>query len=1031
MKQQRIRAWITFLITFAMLFSIGNSYRSTAENNILSAEEKTYSDVTESSQALSLADQCSILNYIDEKEFMANGFTKRVFSEEELNTYIFERDDGTRGLYMFGEDVKFEDASGNVLEKDISLEKTYGGYTTKQNNVGLLLPDRITNGIKISFDEEELILFAPEGNNIESEKNGNSVKYVNAYGKNAHLVLTPTLSGLKQDIVLDNYTGQNRFDIIVVSESLKPFYDKEGSLFFAKTESDDYRFNVSSVFIYDSFGHFSGGDIHIEQIAINKWHLTLLVPEEFLVSDNTVYPVTIDPKIEKKSGANSSYIEDTTIYSGKPNLVTGTWTYNHTGFLSDGYNKGRMLVRTPGLYNDPEFSGIQASQIDSAKFYIKEATGSASQEVKLYAYTGVSWSENTATWNNTSPNGSYTLIDTKYPSYGDYAEYNVTNLIKGWKNGTYSASLGFMLKSSDESNVSNAKAFDASESAYSNVQPYIVVYYRPQLFLFSYAVDLNEGESFANLAITDPTTTVQWTSSNPTVATVNSAGVITGVRASATPVTITATLLDPYGPALSKTCTVYVKIPNGVYHIKNLNSNFYLHVNNGGISNLTDVIQYYKYLDNADDIYRIRQMWKVFYLGNGRYSIRPLSKLDKGLDVTGGNVDIYNIGTSDTLSNVPNYGEWTIDCYSSGYVFKNNGSDNLTMQVNNGSYSLEASVVASTYSTNSNCRWSLTPVFSPPSGVYWFDTNSNSFVLGNPTDSKYIIYGSPYDIDDLGLIAIAYSPDSISQSFSWYSSNVSIANIDSCSGVINGLISGKITITGYKSGSNQNLSFDLIVIGADQYNAGVRIAQVNGKQYYDYTIPINDLFDDAVTLCEDHRCLNWEQYCTWAYGISIIYETSLSEFYGMQLGSFLWFYGQVNHGKVWDIKLENRWNAALPNVPYLINGDGSFGEFIFRGATTTAEGLGNIMYGYTGRATGFGEITLYWGGGVAAQGSVNSSLVTQPPYYGDTIEDHNNINHGFDMFNEDYPDYPDVGFDGIPVDGLLADIADALLNPGT
>ena len=62
MKQQRIRAWITFLITFAMLFSIGNSYRSTAENNILSAEEKIYSDVTESSQALSLADQCSILN---------------------------------------------------------------------------------------------------------------------------------------------------------------------------------------------------------------------------------------------------------------------------------------------------------------------------------------------------------------------------------------------------------------------------------------------------------------------------------------------------------------------------------------------------------------------------------------------------------------------------------------------------------------------------------------------------------------------------------------------------------------------------------------------------------------------------------------------------------------------------------------------------------------------------------------------------------------------------------------------------------
>ena len=422
MKQQRIRAWITFLITFAMLFSIGNSYRSTAENNILSAEEKTYSDVTESSQALSLADQCSILNYVDEKEFMSNGFTKRVYSEEDLNTYIFEREDGTRGLYMFAENVKFEDETGLILEKDISLEKTAAGYSTKQNNVGLLLPDKLSEGVKVSFGEEELFIFAPEGNNIESEKNGNSVKYVNAYGENAHLVLTPTLSGLKQDIVLDNYTEQNQFDIIVVSESLKPFYDKEGSLFFAKTKSDDSRFNVSSVFIYDSFGHFSGGDIHIEQIAVNKWILTLLVPEEFLVSDNTVYPVTIDPKIEKKSETDSSYIEDTTIYSGKPNLATGTWAYNHTGFLSDGYNIGRMLVRTPGLYNDSEFSGIQASQIDSAKFYIKEATGSASQEVKLYAYNVYQL------LNNSSSN--FTGVFTSY--YDDYVGTRYTQFTNGW-----------------------------------------------------------------------------------------------------------------------------------------------------------------------------------------------------------------------------------------------------------------------------------------------------------------------------------------------------------------------------------------------------------------------------------------------------------------------------------------------------------------------------------------------------------------------------------------------------------------------
>ena len=145
----------------------------------------------------------------------------------------------------------------------------------------------------------------------------------------------------------------------------------------------------------------------------------------------------------------------------------------------------------------------------------------------------------------------------------------------------------------------------------------------------------------------------------------------------------------------------------------------------------------------------------------------------------------------------------------------------------------------------------------------------------------------------------------------------------------------------------------------------------------------------------------------------------------MQLGSFLWFFDQVRDGAVWDIKLYSRWVAALPNVPRLESGV----KFVFRGDVITSEDMGNIMYGYTGRATGFGEITLYWGGGVANQNSVNSDELTEPPLYGDDQNDHNNIKKGYDMFNLDYPDYPDIGYDGIPLDGWLSDIADVILGP--
>jgi len=783
MKKQRLKAGISFIIAVVMLFSFWGPNGSTAENSTPIEEAKSNVDVNKTGKVPSIVDQCNILNYVDEKEFMSNGFTKRVYSEEDLNTYIFEREDGTRGLYMFAENVKFEDETGLILEKDISLEKTAAGYSTKQNNVGLFIPDSLSNGAVLSFGEEKLTISVPEIDSVEAKKNDNSVKYTNAYGDNAHLVFTPTLSGVKQDIVLDDYAGISSFDIIVSSESLKPFYEEDGALYFAETKLDEYRFIVGSIFVYDSSGRFTCGDIRIEQITEDRWKMTLIAPEEFLASDNTVYPVTIDPNIKIKSAENSSYIEDTTIYSGKPNLATGTWTYNHTGFLSDGYNIGRMLVRTPGLYNDSEFSGIQASQIDSAKFYIKEATGSASQEVKLYAYTGVSWSENTATWNNTSPNGSYTLIDTKNPAYGNYAEFNVTNLVKGWKNGTYTASLGFMLKSTDESNVNNAKAFDASESAYSNVQPYIVVNYRPLIYLQYYLLNLNEGESCSNLAITVPTdATVLWTSSNPTVATVNSTGIITGVSASATPVTITATLLDPYGPAVSQTCTVYVKIPDGVYYFKNMYSNTYLNSKDGKIIDGTDVNLRVKYNNDASTVSKLRQMWKIFYLGSGKYSFRPMHKLNMGMIYSSGNACISDIGTNDTLSGVADAAEWTIDRNSqSKLIIKSKGLGTRVLQ-----YATNSGIVTAKVETPTNSAkdyWDDEKINNVPSGIILYDSISNSNIAGT---YKIMNVGDSKTIMQLNIIPAIYSPDSISQAVTWNTgySNDHKVTVDSFTGTI-------------------------------------------------------------------------------------------------------------------------------------------------------------------------------------------------------------------------------------------------------
>jgi len=231
-------------------------------------------------------------------------------------------------------------------------------------------------------------------------------------------------------------------------------------------------------------------------------------------------------------------------------------------------------------------------------------------------------------------------------------------------------------------------------------------------------------------------------------------------------------------------------------------------------------------------------------------------------------------------------------------------------------------------------------------------------------------------------------------------------------------------------GSGNNFQITYSLTSGKTYHLKVRgynyekIGNYVVKIVPDYTVPINNLLKIAVPLCDKNRCMTWTQYYDWCLSASPSIDPSVAEHGLRTVASFGWFYTYVRDGAVWDIKVPSRWEDALPSCPYL-----GAKNFIFRGKEINAADMGNIMYGYTGRATGFGKITLFWGGGVAAQGSINNAAVSTPPYYGDRPEDHVKIEEGFNLFNSDYPQYPSVGYDGIPIEeGILAEVADKLID---
>ena len=141
---------------------------------------------------------------------------------------------------------------------------------------------------------------------------------------------------------------------------------------------------------------------------------------------------------------------------------------------------------------------------------------------------------------------------------------------------------------------------------------------------------------------------------------------------------------------------------------------------------------------------------------------------------------------------------------------------------------------------------------------------------------------------------------------------------------------------------------------------------------------------------------------------SFIYPAFLSSTAIVELG---WFFKQVTHRGPWDLKVDESWRKTIgiePIPAYGVKGKPNE-KFIFSGKIVDREGLGNITYGYLGKAMNFPDVIIYLGGGVAAQGKNLIEMIKnsaknlndlKPPYYGDSKEDHECVEFGINLYKK-------------------------------
>ncbi len=313
--------------------------------------------------------------------------------------------------------------------------------------------------------------------------------------------------------------------------------------------------------------------------------------------------------------------------------------------------------------------------------------------------------------------------------------------------------------------------------------------------LSSSSVSILENETSTVTATTTPSDlSVEWSVSDTSVATVDTNGTVSGLRAGTTTLTASVTYL---GEVYSKNCTVYVQIPNGCYFVKNCASNLYL-TSSGRLSGNTDLSLQAKSDSDVSDFETLKQIFKIKYLGRGCYSIRPFNSLLMPVCADIGNVEQYESNyVAENILRIRKNARWMISRTDNGLALSNSNTATGAMKGENNS------AVYAEYFDSSSFKWIFETVENPPSGVILYDIRTNAPA---ETVTRRYFLDEIQTSESADLKAVAYSPDSLEQNFTWSLSNSELGIIDSTGHMLFSVPgSGTITVMANSQSSSYNI----------------------------------------------------------------------------------------------------------------------------------------------------------------------------------------------------------------------------------
>ena len=417
----------------------------------------------------------SILKNSDEPTILYEDETKRGEFEKH-----FVCSDGSYVATTYPEQVCYLDEDGIWQEIDNSLKKVKGRFENKASDVKVSFAETTTDTevVKLSNDKSDLswnIAFpkaenstyslrqsansvindskivcetlseALEENDIMMATNIEShVTYENIYSDTVDVQYTVLPGRVKENIIINEKTNLPSYNMNISCDGLTAEIDEENSVEFYDTNGE-LQYEIQTPYMFDDIYELSYDiEIVLEETG-SGYTVTFYPDQEWLNSDERVYPITIDPTV--KTGTAKANFSDTYVYTGSTASSSRAFEERlRVGIYNDKVY--RVFWKAETLPNIPKYLNIK-----SATFKLKlpnETT--TSRKFSLYKVNG-NWESSSITWSTASSlSKSLVISNVVRDSAADtltFSGSDITSVIRSWYTGT--SNNGFMIRYTSES----------------------------------------------------------------------------------------------------------------------------------------------------------------------------------------------------------------------------------------------------------------------------------------------------------------------------------------------------------------------------------------------------------------------------------------------------------------------------------------------------------------------------------------------------------------------------------------------------